>query len=322
MGISFHNPLNGLKKAFHHVENAGKFVADNAKKVVSAGIHTGGHAVHNVEHAALQTLKFEANVTKFALQKSFDGTRAITSNALRLGGRGLNAITHPGNPNPPAAQGLKFSESKSASEIAYKRNNAKIGDVYKFPDGKNWKVVDVKDDPKTGFRAVALKPSDPNDQRVIVAYSGTDEGRDWDDNIKQGLGLSTAQYKQAVDFANKWKATDGNNVILTGHSLGGGLASYASIKADLRATAINSAPLALNHLGLNPLDARRITQYYVPGEILTVLNEANPLDIRPGFGIEVRGRNSILDPRSIGSNHSLNNVAPNIPLPKYIGNFN
>lgn len=322
MGISFHNPLNGIKKAFHHVENVGKSVVNTAKHAVSTGVHAGEHAFHNVEHAAVQTLKFDAAVTKFALGKTFDGTRSLGANALRLGGRGLNAITHPGNPNPPAAQGLKFSESKSASEIAYKRNNAKIGDVFKFPDGKNWKVVDVKDDPQTGFRAVALKPSDPNDHRVIVAYSGTDEKIDWDDNIKQGLGLSTAQYKEAVDFANKWKDTDGNNVILTGHSLGGGLASYASIKTDLHATAINSAPLALNHLGLNPLDAGRITQYYVPGEALTVLNEANPLDIRPGFGIEVRGRNSILDPRSIGSNHSLNNVAPNIPLPTYIGNFN
>ena len=111
-------------------------------------------------------------------------------------------------------------------------------------------------------------------------------------------------------------------MILTGHSLGGGLAPYASIKTDLHATAVNSAPLALNHLGLNPLDALRITQYYVPGEALSILNEANPLDIRPGFGIEVQGRNSILDPRSIASNHSLDNVAPGIPAPKYIGNFN
>ena len=127
---------------------------------------------------------------------------------------------------------------------------------------------------------------------------------------------------EAVDFANKWKATDGDNVILTGHSLGGGLASYASIKTDLHATAVNAAPLALNHLGLNPFDALRITQYYVPGEALSAVNAANPLDIRPGNGIEVQGRNSILDcvqsaviTRSIMSR-------PDIAAPKYIGNFN
>ena len=52
------------------------------------------------------------------------------------------------------------------------------------------------------------------------------------------------------------------------------------------------------------------------------MNKANPLDIRPGFGIQVQGKDSILDPRSIGSNHSLDNVAPDIDAPKYVGNFN
>ncbi len=104
--------------------------------------------------------------------------------------------------------------------------------------------------------------------------------------------------------------------------MGGGLASYASIKTDLHATAINSAPLALDHLGLNPFDALRITQYYVPGEALSVVNKLNPLDIRPGFGIEVQGKDSILDPRSIGSNHSLGNVAPDISKPTYVRHDN
>jgi hypothetical protein len=322
MGLSFPNPINAVKNVVHHVEDAGKAVVKTTVKVTETAVNAG-------THAAVRSFQFEASMTKFALQKSFDGARTvasktaeITGKGIGLAARGLDSLTHPGNPNPPAAQGLKFSETKSACALAYKGSNSKVGDVYQFPDGQQWKVVDVQNDPKTGFRAVALKPLDPNDKRVIVAFSGSDEGKDWGDNLKQGAGLPTAQYKEAVDFANKWKASDGNNVILTGHSLGGGLASYASIKTDLRATAVNSAPLALDHLGLNPLDALRITQYYVPGEALSVLNKANPLDIRPGFGIEVQGRNSILDPRSVGSNHSLDNVAPAIPAPKYIGNFN
>lgn len=329
MGISFPNPINGIKNVVNHVEDAGKAVVKTTVKATETAINVTKTAVGVTEHAAVGAFRFEASMTKFALQKSFDGARTvasktaeITGQGINLAGRALDSITHPGNPNPPAAQGLKFSETKSACDLAYKGSNSKVNDVYQFPDGKQWKVVDVQNDPKTGFRAIALKPLDPNDKRVIVAFSGSDEGKDWGDNVKQGLGLSTAQYGEAVDFANKWKASDGNNVILTGHSLGGGLASYASIKTDLHATAVNSAPLALDHLGLNPLDALRITQYYVPGEALSVLNKANPLDIRPGFGIEVQGRNSILDPRSIGSNHSLDNVAPGIPAPKYVGNFN
>ena len=336
MGLSFPNPISAVKNTIDHVADAGKAVVNTGKAVVSTTADVTEKAfditkatVSVTENATVGVLKFEASMTKFALNRAFDGVQTAGSKTADLAGKGIDllgraadAVTHPGTPNPPAAQGLKFSESKDASEIAYKRTNSKIGDVYQFADGKQWKVADVQNDPQTGFRAVALKPLDPNDKRVIVAFSGSDEGKDWGDNIKQGIGISTKQYKAAVDFANKWKATDGDNVILTGHSLGGGLASYASIKTDLHATAINSAPLALNHLGFNPLDALRITQYYVPGEALSVLNGANRLDIRPGANIAVRGKESILDPRSVASNHSLDHVAPDIALPTYIGNFN
>jgi Protein of unknown function (DUF2974) len=329
MGFSIPNPINAAKNLVSHFEDAGKAVINTTAKVTEAAIDTTKTVAGVTKDATVSAFQFEASMTKFGLNKALDGAKTVATTSadlagkgINLAGKGLDSLTHPGNPNPPAAQGLKFSETKSASEIAYKRTNSKVNDVYQFPDGKQWKVVDVKNDPSTGFRAVALKSLDPNDKRVIVAFSGSDEGKDWGDNIKQGLGLPTAQYKEAVDFANKWKASDGNNVILTGHSLGGGLASYASLKTDLRATAVNSAPLALNHLGLNPFKALHITQYYVPGEALSVENDANPLDIRPGFCVAVRGKDSILDPRSIGSNHSLDHVAPDIPAPKYVGNFN
>ncbi len=329
MGISFPNPVSGLKSVVNHVEDAGKAVVKTTVNVAKTAVALTEKTVSVGEHAAVGAFRFEASMTKFALQQTLNGAQTVAAKTADLTGKGigllnkgLDALTHPGSADPPAAQGLRFSETKSASALAYKGSNSKVNDVYQFPDGKQWKVVDVKNDPQTGFRAIALKPLDPQDKRVIVAFSGSDEGKDWGDNVKQGLGLSTAQYKEAVDFANKWKASDESRVILTGHSLGGGLASYASIKTDLPATAVNSAPLALDHLGLNPFDALHITQYYVPGEALSVLNKANPLDIRPGFGVEVQGRNSILDPRSVGSNHALDNVAPDIPAPQYVGNFN
>ncbi|MEP6924898.1 MAG: Mbeg1-like protein [Pyrinomonadaceae bacterium] len=311
--------LDSIKHAGSNVAHFGGDVVNDAKKVGSTVVNdaekVGSTVVHGVqtgEHAAVKSFQFQASVVRFGLEKSFDGAQRAGSTAVKFAATGFNSITHPGDPNPPAAQGLKFSETKSAAGLAY---DAKQGEVYQFPDGKQWQVVDVKEDAKTGFRAIALKPTDPNDKRVIVSYAGTRDGKDWKANIGQGLGLSTKQYNEAVQFANKWKAAAGNNVILTGHSLGGGLASYASIKTGLHATAVNSAPLALNHLGLNPLAARRITQYYVPGEALSVLNKANNLDVRPGNQIAVRGKDSIFDPRSIGSNHSLDHVAPDIPAP-------
>ena len=322
MGFSIPNPIDAAKSVINHVEDAGEAVVKTTVNVTATAFNATATAFDAAEHAAVKSFQFDAAVTKFALQKTYDGAKTVATATGNFAANVFDSITHPGDPNPPAAQGLKFSETKSASDIAYKSSNSKVNDVYQFPDGKQWKVVDVKDDSQTGFRAVALKPVDANDRRVIAAFSGSDEGADWGDNIEQGLGLPTAQYAEAVDFANKWKASDGNNVILTGHSLGGGLASYASLQTDLPATAVNSAPLALDHLGLNPFDALHITQYYVPGEALSVVNKANPLDIRPGLNIAVQGKNSILDPRSIGSNHSLDSVAPDIAAPKYIGNYN
>lgn len=308
MGLSFPNPIDVVKSAVNKVEDAGKAVI-NTTQTVGSTVIKGAEFTGNI---AVKTIRFQADMTRVGLEKTWNGAEKVGSTAVRVSANVFDSITHPGNPNPPAAQGLKFSETKSACDLAY---DAKVGEAYQFPDGKQWQVVDVKDDSQTGFRAVALKPTDPNDKRVVVAFAGSRDGKDWRANIGQGLGLPTKQYNQAVDFANKWKATDGDNVILTGHSLGGGLASYASIKTGLHATAVNSAPLALDHLGLNPLAALRITQYYVPGEALSVLNERNPLDIRPGNQIAVQGKNSILDPRSVGSNHSLDSVAPDIPAP-------
>jgi hypothetical protein len=315
--------LDGIRdagaSALRTVDNIGDRVADGARivgsTVINAGETAGRNFVNGLEvgrDAAIGTMRFQASVTRFGLERTWDAAQG----AGNLVARSVNSLTHPGDPNPPAAQGLSFAETKGASQLAYSAN---VGETYGFPDGRIWSVVDVQDDPRTGFRAIALKPTDPADRRTIVAYAGTQNGADWRNNIQQGLGLSSRQYQQAVDFANKWRAIDGNNVRLTGHSLGGGLASYASIKTNLPATAVNAAPLALNRFSLNPFenrrDAARITQYYVPGEALTAYDDAAVGNLRPGNSIAVRGRGSILDPRSLIGNHGIENVAPDIPLP-------
>lgn len=315
--------LDGIKNAganaLRTLGNVGDRAADNVRNVTSSVANFGEAAGRNLvgglevgRDAALGTMRFQANVTRFGLERTWDAAQGA-GNVAR---RGASSLTHPGDPNPPAAQGLSFAETKGASQLAY---NANVGETYRFPDGRTWNVVDVKDDPRSGFRAIALKPTDPADNRTIVAFAGTQNGVDWRNNIQQGLGLPSRQYRQAVDFANKWRAIDGSNVRLTGHSLGGGLASYASIKTNLPATAVNAAPLALNRFSLNPFenrrDAGRITQYYVPGEALTAYDNAAIGNIRPGNEIAVRGRGSILDPRSALNNHYLDNVAPDIPMP-------
>ncbi len=313
MGLSIPkipNPINVVK-------DTANFVKDTSVSVVKQTVSNTKSGIENTKdfavHSAVSAFRAEENLRKFALNKTADAANATVNVAKS----GFGRIGHPGTANPPAAQGLKFSESKGASELAYARNNAKVGDVYKFPDGKEWKVADVQDK-SNGFRAIALRPVDPNDKRVIVAFAGSDEGRDWFDNVAQGAGFKPSQYRDAVNFANKWKGIAGNDVTLTGHSLGGGLASYASVKTGLKATAINSAPLSIPNLGLDPRVIGRVTQYYVPGEVLSVENAANPVDFRVGNSIAVEGRYSIFNPKSVVRNHSLGNVAPDIGMPTFV----
>lgn len=275
----------------------------------ATGAVTFGNQAANGEFLR-SSFGLQGNLRRLGVERQFQTSAAQTAQA----GNGFVE-------KYPAAQGLKFSETKAAEMLAYSANT---GEVYQFPDGKQWRVVDTRDTGNTGFRAVVLKPVDEADNRVIVAFAGTNPTslRDWQNNLGQAGGNTPAQYRQAVALAREYQNLYGNDVILTGHSLGGGLASYASLQTGLRATAINSAPLAPNNLGgnalFNPGVTRnpRITQYYVPGEVLTNLDNLDLFDARPGNKISIPGRyNRWIDPRAAIGNHLLGNLATDVPAP-------
>lgn len=323
MGWGDLNPINVGRNIINTADTVKDVVVDKA-------VDTTSDVVDNTKDFAVNTFQFQGNLTRVGIEKTFDFTQNIAGKGADLAVTGFtNARSAlfgidftPGASNPPPAQGLEFSETKGASKLAY---DAKVGEVYKFPDGKQWEVVDVMESKglfSSGFRGIALR----NGDEIIVAYAGTDPKSPGDiaNDIAQGVGFAPTQYKQAVAFAQKWQNQAGSeNVKLTGHSLGGGLAAYASIKTGLKATTVNSAPLALTNLGGNPLsgDVRNnpnITHYYVPGEVLTALDISNPLDNRPGNTIAVEGAKSILNPLATFQNHSLGNVAPDISLPERV----
>jgi type VI secretion system secreted protein VgrG len=134
----------------------------------------------------------------------------------------------------------------------------------------------VWSDPRSDFQA-ALYRSDI-DGTVVLAFRGTEGVTDWLNNIQQGTGIGSEQYLRAIDLALAVQRTYGNNFEITGHSLGGGLAT-AGILATGSTWRPGARGTTFNAAGVHPnttrgmriwLDSHKAIQAYrVKGEALT-----------------------------------------------------
>lgn len=160
------------------------------------------------------------------------------------------------------------------------------------------------EDPSTGFRAAIYQ--DANGDHVL-AFAGSNDIKDWLNNAEQGLGLPATEYNQAVALATEAKAAFGNSLAITGHSLGGGLASIASLATDSAAVTFNASGLnddtiqrlipdadigALKQQADNGL----IRRYAIGGEILTSVQESTPLPDAVGHKITLNDPDPVAKP--------------------------
>jgi pimeloyl-ACP methyl ester carboxylesterase len=83
------------------------------------------------------------------------------------------------------------------------------------------------------------------DGTYYLAFRGTEGPNlsDWRCNAEQASGLNAVQYEQAAALSERVRLAIGTDkrLILTGHSLGGGLATFAAIKNGLNAIVFNPA---------------------------------------------------------------------------------
>ena len=138
--------------------------------------------------------------------------------------------------------------------IAGSNNNRIFRDVKKNITGTYSEKLEYLDDfydKNTGSSGTAFKDKDTGE--VILAYTGTNPDNDkWNDAVKTdfgriALGLGAGHVDSAREFYEKTRAEYGDDIILTGHSLGGNLAQWIALYYNVQKTIIyNPAPLHIS----------------------------------------------------------------------------
>ena len=158
----------------------------------------------------------------------------------------------------------------------------------------NIKDSDLKD-PSTGFKADIYK--DKNGDYVLV-YRGTysdpdhpendlvhDWSKEWtDDNMRQGLGMGSEQYKKSIKLAEKVNRNKpkGKQLTITGHSLGGGLATAAGAATGSKTYAFCPAgvhPNTYKMYGVQNPNTSKVHTYYSNQDFLNMAS--NNLSLMP-----------------------------------------
>lgn len=128
-------------------------------------------------------------------------------------------------------------------------------------------------DKYSGFQANLYS----NGYQVVLAFAGTNDIHDWVTNIHESLGYQDAQYQEAIKLAKQVHEVFGDRLVVTGHSLGGSLATVAALVTDSFAVTFNSAGVSkktLSRIGIQP---ERATFREENGNIRSYSEKYDPL---------------------------------------------
>ncbi len=108
-----------------------------------------------------------------------------------------------------------------------------------------WTLLEVKPDNLFGFSYGVFKRSGTGE--IVLAYTGTNDNNvDWVSNVTAGTGLLPApQVFDAALVYQQTKAKYGPNITLSGHSLGGGLASIMATWFNRPAVVFDEGPFQI-----------------------------------------------------------------------------
>ena len=129
------------------------------------------------------------------------------------------------------------------------------------------------------------------EMEYVLAFAGTFDKKDWQQDISQFFGWGNAsQYGNAVNLGKKFASLyNGYEKTIVGHSLGGGLATAASMATDIPAITFNPAAMTeytKMQLSIQDSPGNNITNYVVVGEPVSFIQ--NIMNMRlPGNTIYI-----------------------------------
>ncbi len=170
---------------------------------------------------------------------------------------------------------------------------------------------------RSAFRARVYVTGAGTDAHYVVAFRGSATASDWRSNFQQGVGLTPDNYRKALAIGSKLALSGNANITITGHSLGGGLASAAAIASGSNATTFNSAGLSDStirqargiHATSGVATADKVTAYYVRGEILSSIQDGGDRVIGGILG-GLLGAGIVDAPEAYGTRIGLNAARP------------
>jgi hypothetical protein len=225
-------------------------------------------------------------------------------------------------PNQKLEESKRVTQYAELANAAYDSNVSVPGWHRLEPAELAAAGLDPKDfeDPETGFKAAMFQNEETNE--FVLAFAGTEmkdpgDWTDWKANLNQGLGNLEPQYRQAAQLSVAVTDAVGTTTMV-GHSLGGGLASAASLASRSEGVTFNAAGLHANTLDYArtavepqpaPLErptvvglvvdrltentAHRetdlhITNYRVEGEVLSSMQDLLPVPEAQGKQVDLR----------------------------------
>lgn len=167
----------------------------------------------------------------------------------------LSCLSTPsGAQDIPRADLGKITDYARLSEAVYADRRAP-----QLPEG--WKLLD-RNATLRGLQWGLYERQGPNGSRErVLAFAGTQDLKDWLTNGDQathngvagtgihipGMTIPADQYQEALQVATRFieaKDKDGKmSLVITGHSLGGGLGQYVALKTGVKAVLFNTAAL-------------------------------------------------------------------------------